>query len=122
MSKEPEKKQYNEKLEILNGILKERKWTLYRLAKEADLPYSTLRNLYVRNTEPTFSTLKKICDGLNIDMQVFLSGDTSDYSDFAYTSEEKRLIVDYRELKKSDKALLKAYLAGLRKELPTFKS
>ncbi len=49
------------KLELL---MQQRNWSVYRLAKESDMPCSSLNNLFQRNTEPTLPTLRKICAGL----------------------------------------------------------
>ena len=35
-------------------------WSIYKLAKESDIPYSSLNNIFVRNTMPTVSTLMTV--------------------------------------------------------------
>ena len=117
---ENNKQEYNDKLVRLDRILKERQWSLYRLSKEADIPYSTLRNLYSRNNEPTISTLEKICQGLNLDINVFFDNKLPISRNLTYTNEEIDLIIDFRSLKNSEKNLLKAYLAGLKHKLPDY--
>ena len=114
------KQEYNDKLVRLDLLLKERHWSLYRLSKEADIPYSTLRNLYSRNNEPTIPTLKKICQGLNLDISVFFEDEPPICRELIYTNDEIDLVIDYRSLKNSEKNLLKAYLAGLKHKLPDY--
>ena len=46
-------------IQHIQDLCKERSWTYYRLAKEADIPYSTLNNMvtvsYTHLTLPTTS-------------------------------------------------------------------
>lgn len=47
--------------------------TLYKLAKDAELPVATLQNLYRGNTKTTSLTVViKICHGLNVPLSDFL--------------------------------------------------
>ena len=40
--------------------LKKRGWTKYRLSKEAGIPYTTIENMFHRNSTPSFQTVLKI--------------------------------------------------------------
>lgn len=100
----------------ISDMLKQRNWTIYRLAKESGLSYSSLNNLFVRNTMPTISTLMKICEGLNISMSEFFEEDTPSCSEVdTLTCDERELLDKYRRLGKYDKSLLQAYISGLAK-------
>lgn len=47
--------------------------TLYKLAKDANLPVATLQNLYRGNSKsPTLAVLFKICAGLSVTVAEFL--------------------------------------------------
>lgn len=47
--------------------------TLYRLAKDAEIPIATLQNLYRGHTKsPTLAVVYKICNGLKITVEEFL--------------------------------------------------
>lgn len=60
----------------LRGLLNERGWTEYRLAKECGLSESTLANIFRRNTLPSIGTLEAICQGFGITIsQFFAEGD-----------------------------------------------
>lgn len=48
-------------IQHIQDLCKERSWTYYRLAKEADIPYSTLNNMVNRTNIPTIPTLQKLC-------------------------------------------------------------
>lgn len=59
----------------LNELLSKYGWTKYRLAKESNLPESTLSNIFHRGTIPTIATLQVICETLNITLADFFSDD-----------------------------------------------
>lgn len=55
--------------------------TLYKLAKDSELPIATLQNLYRGNTKsPTLTVIYKICIGLNISVSEFLESSFFDLS------------------------------------------
>lgn len=95
-----------------NGILTKieeyldaRKWTLYKLAKESNIQYSSLHSMFEKNTQPTIPTLMKICNGLGINISDFFS-DTIITDSFHCTEDELELLAAYRELDKHDKKLI----------------
>ena len=88
--------------DVLNRIqqlLEFKHWTLYKLAKESNLAYSSLNNIFNRQTCPTVVTL-----------------DTNPLRDESLTFEQQDLLNSYNELSSQDKMLLQAYLKGLRKK------
>ena len=95
----------NATLMKLESLMSQKQWTVYRLAKESGIPYSSLNNLFQRNTEPTLPTLRKICEGLGISLSDFFSDEPSP-TVTEYSSEERKLISLYHNLKNSDKKLL----------------
>lgn len=60
-------------LQRLRQLLKERHWTVYRLAKNCDMPPSTLANIFKRDTVPSISTLETICKGFGITLSQFFA-------------------------------------------------
>ena len=82
-----------------------RKWSLYRLAKEAEIQYSSLHSMFEKNTQPTIPTLMKICKGLGISMSDFFS-DTIRTEFPQCTEDEQELLNTYRELNKKDKKMI----------------
>lgn len=100
----------------IESLLEQKKWTIYKLSKESEIPYSSLNNLFLRNTEPTLSTLRKICTGFGITLSDFFSDIDTPLEN--YTLEERKLISLYRTLKIPDKKLLMTYAQALNKEMP----
>ena len=47
----------NDTLMKIQKLMNERNWSLYKLAKESDIPYSSLNSLFLKNNQPTLSTL-----------------------------------------------------------------
>lgn len=57
----------------LRGLLDDRGWTEYRLAKECGLSESTIANIYKRNSVPSIPTLETICKGFGITLSQFFA-------------------------------------------------
>lgn len=57
----------------LRGLLDDRGWTEYRLAKECGLSESTIANIYKRNSVPSIPTLETICRGFGITLSQFFA-------------------------------------------------
>ena len=103
----------NEVLERIQYFLKLKHWSVYKLAKESKLPYSSLNNIFVRKTSPTIPTLEKICDGFGISVSEFFSYQTNPLKSDNLTEKEQDIVNSYRSLSEKDKELLAAYLDGL---------
>lgn len=106
----------NEVLLRIRELLKSNHWSLYKLAKVSDIPYSSLNNLFLRNNSPTVATLEKLCDGLNISLSDFFDYKKNPLRDVSLTEDEQELLSAYRKLSIRDKELLNAYLDGLGKK------
>lgn len=107
----------NETLAKIAKLMEERKWSLYKLAKESSIPYSSLNSMFQKNNQPTLSTLEKLCAGFHISMAEFFS-DSPPYrmDSFSFTEEEIELIEMYRELNKIDQKLFITYTKGFAKK------
>ncbi len=100
-------------LQKVTQLRKERNWSLYRLAKEADISYSTLSNTFHRNNVPSVSTLMRICEGFGITLAEFFDEDGSIPKQL--TVSDQQLLSDWHRLPRSDKGLVTAYMQGLLK-------
>lgn len=60
-------------LQKIQKLMEQRGWTEYRLAKESNLPVSTVTNMFHRQTAPTIPTLEMICSGFGITLSQFFA-------------------------------------------------
>lgn len=74
--------------ERIKQLMDEKAWSDYKLAKEANLPQSTISHLFKRNNAPTFPTIDAICQAFGITLAQF----------FADEGESVVLRPDQREL------------------------
>ena len=104
-----------EVLARIQQLLDFRHWTLYKLAKQSDIPYSSLNNIFNRQTCPTVVTLQKICKGFDISLSEFFSFAENPLRNETINPEQQDILNSYEELSVQDKKLLQAYLQGLSK-------
>lgn len=86
----------------LKQLMDERGWTIYKVAKEADIPWSTVRNMFKRNTEPSIATLECICNGMGMTLPQFFDVDNQ----MGLTSEQRQLIQQWNKLNDREKQLI----------------
>lgn len=114
-------------LKRIKNICKQKNWSTYKLAKESGIPYSSLNNMFKRNTQPSFSTLLnnmfkrntqpsfstlyKLCMGLNISLADFFS--EVDTFVIPLSPDSREVLELYEKLTPSRKRKLRAYLDGL---------
>ena len=60
----------------IDDLMKERKWTDYKLSQESGLSSSTIANIHRRNTIPSITTLEAICDAFGITLSQFFNDNT----------------------------------------------
>ncbi len=86
----------------LQQFMDERGWTIYRVAKEADIPWSTVRNMFKRNTEPSIVTLECICRGMGLTLSQFFDVE----NEMGLTSKQQRLLQEWSRLNERDQQLV----------------
>lgn len=59
--------------ERIKLLMEEKGWSEYRLAKEAELPQSTISHLFKRNNAPTHPTIEAICRAFGITLAQFFA-------------------------------------------------
>jgi len=89
--------------------MNERGWSIYKVAKEADIPWSTVRNMFKRNTEPSIATLECICRGMGISLCQFFDLDNQ----MGVTKEQAILIYEWSKLNDDNKQLVNALISAL---------
>lgn len=105
----------NSTLIRIQELCRQRGWSLYKLAKESDIAYSSLNNIFLRNTQPTIPTLEKICNGFGISLSEFFI-ESSPKSTPILSADEEELISCYRSIPKNNKKLLKEFINYLAKD------
>ena len=106
----------NDTLKRINELLDKRNWTLYKLAKESDIPYSSLSSMFQKNNQPTIATLEKICTAFQISMSEFFSNATPyRMFDKQYSKTEQDIIKLYRNLNRNNQKLLYDFILLLQK-------
>lgn len=85
----------------IRELMEARNWTVYRLSKESGVSWSTIRNMFYRNTEPTVPTLEALCKGLGISLSQLLLGDG--YPELA--AEQKEVLARWDSLSPRDQKL-----------------
>ena len=99
--------------ERIEYLCEKKHFTMYKLAKEAGMPYSSLNNIIHRRTCPTVGTLEKLCKGLNITLSDFFNFELYPLKDDTLTPDEDELINKYRTLTHHKQMLVNAYIDGL---------
>lgn len=59
----------------IDKLMKERRWSDYKLAAESGLSSSTIANIHRRNTIPSISTLEAICSAFGLTLSQFFTDD-----------------------------------------------
>ena len=86
----------------LKSIMEERGWSEYKLAKNSNLPISTVSNIFNRNTIPSIPTLEIICDAFGITLsQFFAEGDF-----VSLTEEQTELLKQWSSLTPEQRKVL----------------
>lgn len=95
--------------ERLQQLMDERQWTIYKVAKEAGIPWSTVRNMFKRNTEPSIATLESICKGMGMTLPQFFDVDNQ----IGLTDEQRQLIQQWNKLNDRNKRLVNELVDAL---------
>lgn len=103
-----------EVLQHIKDICVKKGWSYYRLAKECQIPYSTISNMLNRTNIPSIPTLQKICDGLEISLADFFADGKSPMQ---LTESQKSLLDSWGALNRIDRKLVETYMKGLSKSV-----
>ncbi len=95
--------------ERLQKLMDERQWTIYKVAKEADIPWSTVRNMFKRNTEPSIGTLEAICKGMGMTLPQFFDVENQ----MGLSDEQRQLINQWSKLDERKKRLVSELVVAL---------
>ena len=98
---------YQKMLTTLQRYCKEKKMTVYALARATGLSTSSLSNLLKGNTKPYVYTLLLICEALSISITDLFIAKTELLED------EEKIIICYRKMSNKKKQMLSFYMEML---------
>lgn len=95
-------------IEKLNLLKEQRHWTNYRIAKESNLPQSTVENIFRRKTNPQIDTLEILCKAFGLTLsQFFVEDERNSYLNDAQVEIVKLWDTLDQEEKEAIKAIIK---------------
>ena len=89
-------------LKRINTLRLERGWSIYRLSIEANLPQSTMINMFNRETLPSITTLECICHAFGVTMSEFFREDEAR----AQSAEASEVVSAFEKLSEDDRRLV----------------
>lgn len=92
----------------IDALCAKKGWSYYKLAKEAQIPYSSLNTMMKHNHIPTIHTLNKICIGLGISLSHFFTA-----FDNHLNPQQQSFIDMWNQLNTDEQNLVIAYMSGL---------
>ena len=93
--------------ERIKVLMDNKGWSEYRLAKEAELPQSTISHLFKRNNAPTYPTIEAICRAFGITLSQFFA---EDGEPVVLTNEQQELILAWGTLTDEQKLSIKSII------------
>lgn len=98
-------------LERIKKLQQEKNLSNYQLATEADVPQSTINNMFIRGTMPTMSTFFAICNALNMTPSQFFN---ENETQVILSEEETELVESYRQLTKKNRNAIQLLINELK--------
>ena len=97
-------------MQRIRDLCSARSWTVYRLAKESGITYSTLNTMLHSTNLPSLTTMEKLCHGFGISLAQFFS--EADETALL-TADQRACLALWNRLDDCGKALATAYMSGL---------
>ena len=94
----------------IHALCQARSWTVYRLAKESGIPYSTLCTMLHKANAPSIPTVIKLCQGFGISLSEFFDMDNDSP---CYTQEQRQILCQWDKLTEENKAASAKYIQYL---------
>ena len=97
-------------IDRIKSLCEARSWTVYRLAKESGITYSTLCTMLHKSNSPSLSTLIKICNGFGITLAQFFDFENEQA---LLKEEQKALLGQWDALSEDNRAKANSYISFL---------
>lgn len=85
----------------------------YQLARRSGMSESSISNLLNRHSDPRFTTLNRICEGLGMTVAQFFLPDGEKLD---LTEDQKQILETWDRLSDEQKRLVSAYIDGIQKK------
>lgn len=95
----------------IDGLMKERNWSDYKLSIESGLSSSTIANIHRRNTIPSIPTLEAICSAFGITLAQFFA---EDLHTVQLSNEQQKLFNRWVALTDKQKTLIYDLISEMR--------
>ena len=105
--------QEREIIERIKVLCDARAWSVYRLAKESGITYSTLCTMLHKCNAPSIPTLVKLCNGFGITLAQFFE---TDDASALLTSDQKEHLTQWNQLTPENKEIVQKYIGYLLNE------
>jgi len=94
----------------IKALCDSRSWSLYLLAKESGITYSTLCTMLHKSNAPSFPTLIRLCNGFGITLAQFFDFENEQA---LLTEEHKALLGQWDALSEDNRAKANSYICFL---------
>ncbi len=90
----------------IHALCEERGWSVYRLAKETGIAYSTLCTMLRKTYAPSIYTLSRICSGFGITLSQFFG---SEPVALPLSEDQRALLARWERLSPEDRRTLERF-------------
>lgn len=90
--------------ERLKQLMSDRSMTVYALAKASGLHWQTIKNLFVKTSNPSVATMTSICNGLGITLSQFFAEENE--TAITLTAEQNLLLQKWNSISKADQQII----------------
>lgn len=98
----------NEILDKIEKLRKARKWTVYKLSQESEVPTGTIQTWIRTNSQPSIKALEQICRAFGVTLaEFFLQCELVEC-----TGERRTLLDKWQSITKEERAIVKTVLDG----------
>lgn len=97
-------------IERIKYLCEARSWTVYRLAKESGITYSTLCTMLHKSNAPSIPTLQKICQGFGISLSQLFERENDSAE---LTEEQRKHLLLWNALSETNRQAVDQYLRFL---------
>ena len=103
-------------IDRIKVLCNSRSWSLYRLAKESGITYSTLCTMLHKSNSPSIPTLVKLCNGFGITLSQFFDFENEPVT---LSNSQKEHLEQWEMLTEKNRTIANSYINFLLKQQST---